>query len=43
LVFPGLVLWFAWRSLQNYFGFAGVFAMIGDDTGSDEPATDAPA
>jgi len=22
LVFPSLVLWFAWRSLQNYFSFA---------------------
>ena len=42
LVFPSLVLWFAWRSLQNYFSFAGVFALIGDDTiGSDEPAPDA--
>ena len=36
LVFPSLVLWFAWRSLQNYFSFAGVFALIGNDTiGSD--------
>jgi uncharacterized membrane protein len=41
LVFPSLVLWFAWRSLQNYFSFAGVFALIGDDAiGSDEPSTD---
>ena len=31
LVFPTLVLWFAWRSLQNYFSFAGVFALSGDD------------
>ena len=30
LVFPTLVLWFAWRSLQNYFSFAGVFALSGD-------------
>jgi hypothetical protein len=44
LVFPSLVLWFAWRSLQNYFSFAGVFALIGDETiGSDEPGIDAPA
>jgi hypothetical protein len=42
LVFPSLVLWFGWRSLQNYFSFAGVFALIGDETvGSDEPPTDA--
>jgi hypothetical protein len=41
LVFPSLVLWVAWRSLQNYFSFAGVFALIGDDTiGSDEAPTD---
>jgi hypothetical protein len=32
LVFPSLILWFAWRSLQNYFSFAGVFAMAGDET-----------
>jgi uncharacterized membrane protein len=31
LVFPSVVLWFAWRSLQNYFSFAGLFAMVGDD------------
>ncbi len=31
LVFPSLILWFAWRSLQNYFSFAGVFAMAGDE------------
>ena len=38
LIFPSISLWFAWRSLQNYFGFAGVFALIGDEaivTGSD--------
>lgn len=31
LTFPNGVLWFAWRSLQNYFSFAGLFAMLGDD------------
>lgn len=31
LTFPNGVLWFAWRSLQNYFGFAGLFAMLGDE------------
>ncbi|HEV2011588.1 MAG TPA: hypothetical protein VGS17_11245, partial [Candidatus Limnocylindria bacterium] len=31
LVFPSLVLWFAWRSLQNYFSFAGVLALAGDE------------
>ena len=31
LVFPSLILWFAWRSLQNYFSFAGIFAMAGDE------------
>ena len=31
LVFPSVALWFAWRSLQNYFAFMGVFALIGDD------------
>lgn len=31
LVFPSVVLWLAWRSLQNYFGFAAVFAMSGDE------------
>ncbi len=38
LVFPSLVLWFAWRSLQNYFGFAGVLALSGDEAllGDDE-------
>src|SRR5260221_11979183 len=30
-VFPGPILWFAWPSLQNYFSFAGVFAMAGDE------------
>ncbi|HUQ16591.1 MAG TPA: hypothetical protein VM070_02270 [Candidatus Saccharimonadales bacterium] len=32
VVLPSLVLWFSWRSAQNYFGFAGVFALIGDET-----------
>ena len=32
LVFPSMVLWFAWRSLQNYFGFAGVLALSGDES-----------
>jgi uncharacterized membrane protein len=31
LAFPSVVLWFAWRSLQNYFAFAGVLAMAGVD------------
>ena len=31
LVFPSVALWFAWRSLQNYFAFMGLFALIGDD------------
>ena len=31
LVFPSIVLWFAWRSLQNYFSFTAVFAMSGDE------------
>ena len=32
VAFPSLVLWFSWRSAENYFGFAGVFALIGDET-----------
>ena len=31
LVFPSAILWFAWRSLQNYFSFAAVLAMVGDE------------
>jgi len=31
LIFPSVSLWFAWRSLQNYFSFVGVFALIGDE------------
>jgi hypothetical protein len=39
-VFPSVILWFAWRSLQNYFAFAGVLAMVGDEamrTPADAP------
>ncbi len=47
LVFPGTILWFAWRSLQNYFSFAGVFAMAGDEAivadGSPAEAISAPS
>jgi len=40
LVFPSVALWFAWRSLQNYFAFVGVFALIGDEfvVGGADPA-----
>jgi uncharacterized membrane protein len=31
VVFPSVTLFFAWRSLQNYFAFAGVLAMAGDE------------
>jgi hypothetical protein len=31
VVFPSVVLWLAWRSLQNYFGFAAVFALSADE------------
>ena len=31
IVFPSLVLWFAWRSLQNYFSFAGLLALSADE------------
>jgi hypothetical protein len=31
VIFPSVALWFAWRSLQNYFSFVGVFALIGDE------------
>lgn len=31
LVFPSIALWLAWRSLQNYFSFAGIFALAGDE------------
>ena len=42
VVFPSLVLWFSWRSAQNYFGFAGVFSLIGDETMLSEDADPAP-
>jgi len=42
LVFPSLILWFAWRSLQNYFSFAGVFAMAGDEAVVTGESTDEP-
>lgn len=32
VVFPSVGLWFAWRSLQNYFSFTAVFAMTVDET-----------
>ena len=40
VVFPSLVLWFSWRSALNYFGFAAVFALVGDETmrGEADPA-----
>lgn len=31
LVFPSVVLWLGWRSLQNYFSFAAIFALAGDE------------
>lgn len=31
LIFPSAVLWFGWRSLQNYFSFSGIFAMVADE------------
>lgn len=37
VVFPSLVLWFSWRSAQNYFAFAGVFALIGDEALRADP------
>ena len=43
LVFASVSLWFAWRSLQNYFSFAGILAMAGDEriiTGDVDPATE---
>ncbi|MDP9245942.1 MAG: hypothetical protein M3O64_04740, partial [Chloroflexota bacterium] len=44
LVFPSVVLWFAWRSLQNYFSFTAVFAMSSDDglIARESPQDDAP-
>jgi hypothetical protein len=37
LVFPSVALWLAWRSLQNYFAFMGVFALIGDESIVGDP------
>ncbi len=31
LVFPFVPLYLAWRSLQNYFGFVPIFALVGDE------------
>ncbi len=31
VVFPFVPLYLGWRSLQNYFGFMPIFAMVGDD------------
>lgn len=44
LVFPSLVLRFAWRSLQNSFSFTAVFAMSGDEglVAGDSLRPDAP-
>lgn len=45
VVFASLVLWFSWRSAQNYFGYAGVFSLLGDETMlvEDTPPSPAPA
>lgn len=43
MVFPSLVLWFSWRSAQNYFSFAGVFALLGDEELRADGAPEAPA
>lgn len=37
VVFPSLVFWFSWRSAQNYFAFAGVFSLIGDEAMQADP------
>jgi hypothetical protein len=41
VAFPAAVLWFGWRSLQNYFSFSAVFALIGDEglLAGDDQAT----
>jgi uncharacterized membrane protein len=41
VVFPSIVLWFAWRSLQNYFGFSSVLAMscLDEVAPSDDPSS----
>jgi hypothetical protein len=43
VVFPSVGLWFAWRSLQNYFSFAAVFAMTVDESTLEVRPLDAPA
>lgn len=42
LVWPFIALYFAWRSLQNYFAFAGPFALAADDELIDGPAVSPP-
>jgi hypothetical protein len=44
LIFPSVSLWFAWRSLQNYFSFVGIFTLIGDEAvvAGPEPADAVP-
>ena len=37
LVWPFLPLYLAWRSLQNYFAAAPLFALIADDELADRP------
>ena len=45
LVFPSAVLWFGWRSLQNYFSFSAIMAMAGDAglVAGEDAAREAPA
>ena len=45
LVFPSAVLWFGWRSLQNYFSFSAIMAMAGDEglVAGDDAARETPA
>ncbi len=38
LVWPFLPLYFAWRSLQNYFAFAAAFTLAADDELAESPA-----
>ena len=38
LVWPFLPLYFAWRSLQNYFAAAPLFALVADDELADDSA-----
>ena len=42
LVWPFLPLYLAWRSLQNYFAAAPLFALIGDDELADDGASNPP-